>query len=133
MFNEGGLNSYMDTHNLRYFTGGSSGKPDQTHPNEEAYKKYYAPKLIKLFESLICSDECPEELIKDIPITVSVDSEIIGDTIYGPLGEYDGSKFTMSYDTTWYPSDNNHRELSFTLTAPKSLANSTIYVFGEDW
>ena len=53
MFNEGGLNSYIDIHDTLYFTGGSTGMPDKTHPNEEGYKKYYVPKLIKLFESLI--------------------------------------------------------------------------------
>lgn len=53
MFNEGGLNSYMDIHNTMYFTGGSTEEPDKTHPNELAYRKYYVPKLIKLFESLI--------------------------------------------------------------------------------
>lgn len=53
MFNEGGLNSYMDIHNTLYFTGGSLGTPDKTHPNEEAYRKYYVPKLIELFESLV--------------------------------------------------------------------------------
>ena len=53
MFAEGGLNSYMDIHNTLYFTGGADGTPDKTHPNEAAYRKYYVPKLIKLFESLI--------------------------------------------------------------------------------
>jgi hypothetical protein len=66
MFNEGGLNSYNDIHNTRYFTGGATGLPDKTHPNENAYKKYYVPKLIDMFENLICTEEIDDNIVATI-------------------------------------------------------------------
>jgi lysophospholipase L1-like esterase len=52
-FDNGGLNAYMSIHNQTYMTSNTNGTPDGCHPNEEGYRKYYVPQLIKLFESLI--------------------------------------------------------------------------------
>lgn len=49
-YKDGGLNSYMSIMNTTYMTAGASGQPDYTHPNEEAYKRYYVPQVISMIE-----------------------------------------------------------------------------------
>lgn len=49
-YEDGGLNSYMNIMNTTYMTAGASGVPDYTHPNEEAYKRYYVPQVISMIE-----------------------------------------------------------------------------------
>lgn len=52
-FTKSGLNAYMSVHNSTYLIANNNGTPDGCHPNEEGYRKYYVPQLIKFFESLI--------------------------------------------------------------------------------
>lgn len=52
-FAESGLNAYNDIQNTTFLTSNSSGNPDGCHPNEAAYRRYYVPQLIALFESLM--------------------------------------------------------------------------------
>jgi hypothetical protein len=47
-FTDSGLNGWNEAHNRDYFTDG-----DGTHPNEEAYKRYYVPQLLDLFRRII--------------------------------------------------------------------------------
>lgn len=49
-YKDGSLNSYMPIMNTTYMTAGASGQPDYTHPNEEAYKRYYVPQVISMIE-----------------------------------------------------------------------------------
>lgn len=49
-YQDSGLNSYIDIMNTTYMTAGVSGRPDHTHPNEEAYKRYYVPQVISMIE-----------------------------------------------------------------------------------
>ena len=49
-YQDSGLNSYLDIMNTTYMTAGASGRPDHTHPNEEAYKRYYVPQVISMVE-----------------------------------------------------------------------------------
>lgn len=49
-YQDSGLNSYIDIMNTTYMTAGASGRPDHTHPNEEAYKRYYVPQVISMIE-----------------------------------------------------------------------------------
>lgn len=49
-YKDGGLNSYIPIMNTTYMTAGASGQPDYTHPNEEAYKRYYVPQVISMIE-----------------------------------------------------------------------------------
>lgn len=57
MWANGGLNAYMDALNRAYLNGGSSVHPDGCHPDVNGYKKYYVPRLIELFESVLPYDE----------------------------------------------------------------------------
>ena len=57
MWAEGGLNAYMSALNTAYLNGGSNTHPDGCHPDVNGYKKYYVPRLITLFESLLPYDE----------------------------------------------------------------------------
>lgn len=55
-YNESGLNSWNEIHNNTYLTAGGNCTPTQgdgCHPNEEAYKRYYVPQLIALFEKIM--------------------------------------------------------------------------------
>jgi lysophospholipase L1-like esterase len=52
-FAKSGLNAYVDIQNQTFLTSNASGTPDGCHPNEAAYKKYYVPQLISLFESVM--------------------------------------------------------------------------------
>lgn len=52
-FAESGLNAYNDIQNTTFLTSNSTGNPDGCHPNEAAYRRYYVPQLIALFESLM--------------------------------------------------------------------------------
>lgn len=55
-YNESGLNAWDSEHNNRFLTAGgncSPGRGDGCHPNEEAYKRFFAPQLIALFERII--------------------------------------------------------------------------------
>ena len=52
-FNESGLNGWNQTQNKLYLTANSSGKGDGIHPNEDGYRRYYAPQLLNLFERII--------------------------------------------------------------------------------
>lgn len=52
-FAESGLNAYNDIQNTTFLTSNSEGTPDGCHPNEAAYKRYYVPQLIALFESMM--------------------------------------------------------------------------------
>lgn len=49
-YQDSGLNSYLEIMNTTYMTAGASGRPDHTHPNEEAYKRYYVPQVISMIE-----------------------------------------------------------------------------------
>lgn len=49
-YQDSGLNSYLDIMNTTFMTAGASGRPDHTHPNESAYKKYYVPQIISMIE-----------------------------------------------------------------------------------
>ena len=53
-FSKSGLNGWNAVHNQVFFKDG-----DGIHPNEEAYKRYYVPQLISLFESIM-----PEDVIQ---------------------------------------------------------------------
>lgn len=57
MWAEGGLNAYMSALNTAYLNGGSNTHPDGCHPDVNGYKKYYVPRLISLFESLLPYDD----------------------------------------------------------------------------
>ena len=57
MWAAGGLNAYMEVLNEGYLNGGASVHPDGCHPDVNGYKKYYVPRLIALFESLIPFDD----------------------------------------------------------------------------
>lgn len=52
-FAESGLNAYNDIQNTTFLTSNSTGNPDGCHPNESAYRRYYVPQLIALFESVM--------------------------------------------------------------------------------
>ena len=55
-YEESGLNGWNELHNNTFLTAGSSCTPnrgDGCHPNEEAYKRYYVPQLISLFERIL--------------------------------------------------------------------------------
>lgn len=52
-FAESGLNAYNDIQNATFLTSNSTGNPDGCHPNESAYKRFYVPQLIALFESVM--------------------------------------------------------------------------------
>ena len=52
-FTESGLNAYNDIQNTNFLTSNSTGNPDGCHPNEAAYRRYYVPQLIALFESVM--------------------------------------------------------------------------------
>ena len=58
-FAESGLSAYDDAQNTAFLTSNSTGTPDGCHPNEAGYRRYYAPQLLALFESLmpILADE----------------------------------------------------------------------------
>ncbi len=49
-FGKSGLCGWNDGHCAKYLNG--TGIPDGCHPNAEAYKRYYAPQLISLFEEI---------------------------------------------------------------------------------
>lgn len=49
-YQDSGLNSYLDIMNTTFMTAGASGHPDHTHPNVEAYKRYYVPQVISMIE-----------------------------------------------------------------------------------
>lgn len=55
-FDESGLSAYDDAQNTAFLTSNASGTPDGCHPNENGYKKYYVPQLIKLFSSIMPID-----------------------------------------------------------------------------
>ena len=53
---ESGLNGWNELQNNAFLTGGSScasGHGDGCHPNTEAYRRYYVPQLISLFEKIM--------------------------------------------------------------------------------
>lgn len=52
-FAESGLNAHNDIQNTTFLTSNSTGNPDGCHPNESAYKRFYVPQLIALFESVM--------------------------------------------------------------------------------
>ena len=52
-FAESGLNAYNDIQNTTFLTSNTTGNPDGCHPNESAYKRFYVPQLIALFESVM--------------------------------------------------------------------------------
>ena len=52
MFSSGGLTGYISAINTAYMNGGEV-HPDGWHPDENGYKKYYIPRLISMFESLL--------------------------------------------------------------------------------
>lgn len=52
-YTKSGLNAYNPGQSDEFLDAGSSGEPDGMHPNEAAYKKYYVPQLISLFESIL--------------------------------------------------------------------------------
>lgn len=60
-FSRSGLNGWNAVHNQVFFTDG-----DGSHPTEEAYKRYYVPQLISLFESMMPED-VPEPELPDVP------------------------------------------------------------------
>lgn len=56
MWANGGLNAYMDALNNAYLNGGGNTHPDGCHPDVNGYKRYYVPRLIAMFESLLPYD-----------------------------------------------------------------------------
>ena len=55
-YNESGLNAWNDTVNNTYLTAGGACTAEQgdgCHPNEAAYKKFYVPQLIDLFQRIL--------------------------------------------------------------------------------
>lgn len=52
-YTKSGLNAYNPEQTNEFLDAGSTGEPDGMHPNEAAYKKYYVPQLISLFESIM--------------------------------------------------------------------------------
>lgn len=52
-FSESGLNGWNTAQNSAYLTGNTDGTADGCHPNEEGYKRYYVPQLIRLFEGIM--------------------------------------------------------------------------------
>lgn len=52
-FMNSGLNGWNRIHSEAFLNANASGTPDGCHPNEEAYRRYYVPQLIELFESMI--------------------------------------------------------------------------------
>lgn len=57
MWAEGGLNAYMSTLDNAFLNGGANVHPDGCHPDANGYKKYYVPRLIALFESILPYDD----------------------------------------------------------------------------
>lgn len=57
MWAEGGLNAYMSALNNAFLNGGGNTHPDGCHPDVNGYRKYYVPRLISMFESLLPYDE----------------------------------------------------------------------------
>ena len=57
MWAEGGLTAYMEALNSAYLNGGATQHPDGCHPDVNGYKKYYVPRLISLFESVLPYDD----------------------------------------------------------------------------
>lgn len=53
MWSQGGLNAYMSALDNAFLNGGSNTHPDGCHPDVNGYKKYYVPRLISMFESLL--------------------------------------------------------------------------------
>lgn len=56
MWGSGGLNAYMSALDNAFLNGGGSVHPDGCHPDVNGYKKYYVPRLISVFESLLPYD-----------------------------------------------------------------------------
>ena len=55
-YENSGLNGWNQIQNNTFLTAGSScilGRGDGCHPNAEAYRRYYVPQLIALFESIM--------------------------------------------------------------------------------
>ena len=55
-YEESGLNGWNELHNNTFLTAGSNCTPergDGCHPNAEAYKRFYVPQLISLFERIL--------------------------------------------------------------------------------
>lgn len=52
-YNESGLNGWNTTQSTTFLTGNSNGTADGCHPNEEGYRRYYVPQLIRLFERIM--------------------------------------------------------------------------------
>lgn len=52
---ESGLNGWNELQNNTFLTAGNCapGKGDGCHPNAEAYRRYYVPQLISLFEKIM--------------------------------------------------------------------------------
>lgn len=57
MWANGGLNAYMSSLDNAFLNGGSNTHPDGCHPDVNGYKKYYVPRLISFFESILPYDE----------------------------------------------------------------------------
>ena len=50
---ESGLNGWNNAQNAAYLTANSSGTGDGIHPNEEGYRRYYAPQLMAMFRRMM--------------------------------------------------------------------------------
>ena len=50
---DGGLNAYIDSLNNAYLNVGSNTHPDGCHPDTTGYAKYYVPRLISAFDSIM--------------------------------------------------------------------------------
>lgn len=47
-FNDSGLNGWNEAQRTEFLNANQQGTPDGTHPNENAYKKYFVPQIIDL-------------------------------------------------------------------------------------
>lgn len=52
-YTKSGLNAYNPGQTDAFLNAGSTGEPDGMHPNENAYKAFYVPQLIEMFNSII--------------------------------------------------------------------------------
>lgn len=80
---DSGINSWNASQLANYFIlSESTGTGDGTHPNEQGYRRYYVPQLIKLFEQImpigVSEPEQPEEPVEPSEPTSSNILETVG-------------------------------------------------------
>lgn len=95
-FSRSGLNGWNTVQNQVYFTDG-----DGCHPNEEAYKRYYVPQLVSLFESMMPEDVTEPEVPTEPTYTNVLESAGYTKGIYLSNGNEstDANAYTTGYIT----------------------------------